>query len=218
MAVGDGGRQTLRICQMSGMNSLLAPNFALLDLLHLHPHWAKVEGTLEIDTMRLDDVSEIAAMDYLKIDIQGGELMVFENAPAKLKDCLVVHTEAMFVPMYEGQPLFSEQELALRGHGLAVHKFIEMTGHAMKPFVSKGNPIGPLSQVFWSDVVFIKDLTRLDALAPDQLLKLAVILNDVYRSVDAAHLFLAAHDRREGTALAGAFLDWLARPQVAAQG
>jgi FkbM family methyltransferase len=212
LAVGDGATHTLRICAMSGMNSLLAPNLALLGLLHQHPRWAEVRSTQEVATVRLDDVAEVAAMDYLKIDIQGGELMVFDHARAKLANCLVVHTEAMFVPMYEGQPLFAEQELALRAHGLMVHTFKELTGHVLKPFKVNGEDLAPLSQVFWSDVIFVKDLTRLDDLAPDQLLKSAVILHEAYRSIDVAHLFLKAHDARLGTTLAPAYVELITRP------
>ena len=205
LAVGDGKRHQLRMCQMSGMNSLLAPNFDLLNLLHLHGPWAQVETLVDVETRRLDDIAEIEAMDYLKIDIQGAELLVFENATEKLKDCLVVHTEAMFVPMYEGQPLFSEQELFLRRFGLQVHKFFEIQGHVLKPFAVNGNLHAPLSQVFWADVIFIKDITRLDRLRSEQLLKLAIILHDVYRSVDVAHLVLEAYDRASHTALAPAY-------------
>ena len=151
-----------------------------------------MRAIVDVDTRRLDDIAEIGAVDYLKIDIQGGEMMVFENAAEKLKDCLVVHTEVMFVPMYVGQPLFSEQELFLRKLGLQVHKFFEMQGHVLKPFVVSGDVHAPLSQVFWADVIFIKDITRLDRLRPEQLLKLAVILHDVYSSVDVAHLVLDA--------------------------
>jgi FkbM family methyltransferase len=207
LAVGDGGRHTLRLCAMSGMNSLLEPNFALLDLLHFHGAWAKVQGTIDVNTARLDDIAEIGLMDYLKIDIQGGESMVFENAPRLLRDCLVVHTEAMFVPMYLGQPLFSEQEMYLRQFRLRVHKFSELAGHALQPFMVGGDPHRPLSQLFWADVIFIRDITRLDELDASQLLKLAIVLDEVYGSVDVAHLVLQQYDRVMGDGVAPKYLD-----------
>jgi FkbM family methyltransferase len=80
VAVGDGKRHQLRLCKMSGMNSLLAPNFDLLNLVHRHGAWAQVMSVVDVDTSRLDDIAEIEAMDYLKIDIQGAEMLVFENA------------------------------------------------------------------------------------------------------------------------------------------
>jgi FkbM family methyltransferase len=216
VAVGDGNCHQFRICAMSGMNSLLAPNFDLLNLVHLHGFWAQVRTLIDVDTKRLDDCAEIEAMDYLKIDIQGGEMLVFENAAEKLKNCLVVHTEVMFVPMYVGQPLFSEQELFLRKFGLQVHKFFEMQGHVLKPFAVRGDVHAPLSQVFWADVIFIKDITRLDRLRPVQLLKLAIILHDVYGSIDVAHLMLQAYDRASSTALAPKYEAFLTRtPQAA---
>jgi FkbM family methyltransferase len=216
VAVGDGNRHQFRICAMSGMNSLLAPNFDLLNLVHLHGLWAQVRTLIDVDTKRLDDCAEIEAMDYLKIDIQGGEMLVFENGAEKLKDCLVVHTEVMFVPMYVGQPLFSEQELFLRKFGLQVHKFFEIQGHVLKPFAVGGDVHAPLSQVFWADVIFIKDITRLDRLRPEQLLKLAIILHDVYGSFDVAHLMLQAYDRASSTALAPKYESFLTRtPQAA---
>jgi FkbM family methyltransferase len=216
LAVGDGKRHQFRLCQMSGMNSLLAPNFDLLNLVHRHGAWAQVMSVVDVDTRRLDDIAEIEAMDYLKIDIQGAEMLVFENATEKLKDCLVIHTEVMFVPMYVGQPLFSEQELFLRKFGLQVHKFFEMQGHVLKPLLVNGDSHAPLSQVFWADVIFIKDITRLDRLRQEQLLKLAIILHDVYGSFDVAHLVLEAFDRAAGTALAPVYLDSLIKaPQAA---
>lgn len=216
VAVGDGKRHQFRICAMSGMNSLLAPNLDLLNLVHLHGPWAQVRSVVDVDTKRLDDLAEIEAIDYLKIDIQGGEMLVFENAMEKLKSCLVVHTEVMFVPMYVDQPLFSEQELFLRKLGLQVHKFFEMQGHVLKPFAVRGDVHAPLSQVFWADVVFIKDITRLERLRPEQLLKLAIILHDVYGSVDVAHLVLEAYDRVSRTALAPKYQAFLIQaPQAA---
>jgi FkbM family methyltransferase len=214
MAVGDGQAHSLRICQMSGMNSLLEPDFTLLNHLHYHSKWGRVLRRIDVPTVKLDDVAEIAAVDLLKIDIQGGELMVFQHGREKLKDCLVVQTECMFVPMYEGQPLFSEQELELRSHGLRVHRFVEQAGHVLKPFVVNGDPHGPLSQIFWVDAVFIKDFTKPDLLGSDQLIKLAVILHELYRSYDVVHLFLAAYDRRHGSDIATKYLAWISRSRT----
>jgi hypothetical protein len=70
--------------------------------------------------------------------------------------------------------------------------------------------------VFWADVIFIKDITRLDRLRPQQLLKLAIILHDVYKSVDVAHLVLLAYDKASGTALAPKYQAFLTQvPQAA---
>jgi FkbM family methyltransferase len=92
LAVGDGKRHTLHHCQAQGMTSLLEPNPAVLDLFHGFADWGRVVRTEEVDTVRLDDVKESEGLDLLKIDIQGAELMVFQNATRRLADALVIHT------------------------------------------------------------------------------------------------------------------------------
>jgi hypothetical protein len=50
VAVGDGKRHQFRICNMSGMNSLLPPNLDLLNLVHRHGLWAQVKTLVDVDT------------------------------------------------------------------------------------------------------------------------------------------------------------------------
>jgi hypothetical protein len=71
----------------------------------------------------------------------------------------------------------------------------------------------PLSQLFWADVIFVKDITHPERLTSEQLLKIAVILHEVYGSVDAAHLFLAAYDQRHSTAIAPAYAGFVSGPR-----
>jgi FkbM family methyltransferase len=106
--IGDGQRHVLHHCQEPGMTSLLEPNLEILSLFHGFPDWGRVIRTEEVETVRLDDIPETAALNMLKIDIQGAELMVFENARDRLSSALVIQTEVEFLPMYLGQPLFSE--------------------------------------------------------------------------------------------------------------
>ncbi len=49
-----------------------------------------------VDTRSLDDVAEITAVDFLKIDIQGGELAVLRAGRDKLRRAVAVQTEVGF--------------------------------------------------------------------------------------------------------------------------
>jgi len=138
-----------------------------------------VQERIKIPTIRLDDVDEIKNIDYLKIDIQGGELEVFKNGVNLLKNCLVIHTEVEFLPMYEGQPLFSEIELFLRERGFVFHRFTPLVSRIVQPLLHNNNKRGGLSQVTYADAIFIKDFTKFDLLSLVNLKKLALILNDV---------------------------------------
>lgn len=193
-AVYNGAEQELRVCQQEGMTSLLEPNINLLSYLHGFPEWGKVVERISIPTVRLDDFSEIKNLDYLKIDIQGGELEVFRNGTNRLKECLVIQTEVEFLPMYEGQPLFSEVELYLRELGFTFHKFFPLVSRIVQPLLINNDIYSELSQATYADAIFIKDFTKFDQLDPEQLKKISLILNDIYGSFDIALRALMACD------------------------
>ena len=145
-AVADGKAHTLHVCHAPGMTSLLRPNAAVLELFHGFSDWGRVTREEVVSTVRLDDVTEIRQMDYLKIDIQGGELMVFQNATNKLADCVVIHTEVEFLPMYVGQPLFSDVDQFLRQHGFVFHRFFPLTSRTIKPLLVNNDIYAGLSR------------------------------------------------------------------------
>jgi len=234
-AVGDGERHVLRVCASSGMTSLLPPNAELLGYFHGFPQWGRVLREVEVDTVRLDDLEEVGAIDYLKIDIQGGELMVFENGTERLRDCLAIHTEVEFLPLYVGQPLFAEIDQFMRRHGFVLHTMQPLVTRTVAPLsggacpdlgplfstshaeavrimenVFGGNPHAGMNQVLWTDAVFVRDFTRLSRLDSEQLAKYALLLHDVYRSYDLALRALMELDQRGGTSHATVYATALA--------
>lgn len=210
--VGDGGRHTLHITRAPGMTSLLEPNPELLAHFHGFPEWGRVERTEEVETRRLDDLTEIDGIDYLKIDIQGAELMAFENGIERLKECLVIHTEVEFLPMYKEQPLFAEVERFLREQGFLFHRFSPLTSRALRPFLVNNDIYQGLSQVFWADAVFVRDFTRLESLSDEQCLKAALICHDLYGSADLVVRLLMEVDRRTGSGHVQTYMQALAAP------
>ncbi|NQV82285.1 MAG: FkbM family methyltransferase [Rhodospirillales bacterium] len=208
-AVADGKTHEFKVCQASGMSSLLEPNQDLLQYYHGFPEWGKVLSRQPIDTVRLDDVEEIGNLDFLKIDIQGGELCAFENATERLAECVVIHTEVEFLPMYVDQPLFSEVEMFLRGLGFRFHRFVPLVSRIIQPMLIDDNIYQDFSQVFWADAVFVRDFTRLTELEPGKLLKLACVLHDVYGSGDLVVRALMAHDALAGSGYAVLYLQTL---------
>jgi FkbM family methyltransferase len=212
LAIGDGNRHTLHICQAPGMTSLLEPDPAVLALFHGFPEWGRVLSTEPIDTACLDDLPETAGADLLKLDIQGAELMVLRHAEARLRDAVVIQAEVEFLPLYRGQPLFSDIDLFLRERGFVLHRFFPAVSRAVQPMMLNNDPYAGLGQLVWADAVFIRDFARLDALKDRQLLAMAAILHDVYAAYDIAFRLVAEHDRRQGTALAAGYLAGLQSP------
>ena len=186
-AVGDGKTHELRVCKGSGLTSLLEPNqkaFAYLGRLQRH---ARVVERKPVETMRLDDIPDLGQIDFLKIDIQGGELSVFQNARATLSNCLAVMTEVAFTQLYVGQPLIDAQMVELRGQGFDFHKFMFLKTMALPSSLNvQMRPRAARSQAVDGDAVFIRNLMDLSSAAPEDLKRLAVLAEGCFGSHDLA--------------------------------
>lgn len=195
-AVGDGSRRTFHICNHAMTSSLYEPNTKLLKLFQNLEELVRVVKTEEMDTKRLDDLPEVAETDYLKLDIQGAELDVLKGATNLLKRVVVINTEVEFVPLYKGQPLFADVDTFLRSRGFLLHALPGCVGRAFKPMQNGRNVNNPFNQSLWAQVTYVKDFTRFHELEPEQLLRIAVIMHEVYRSADLASLALYHYDRK----------------------
>jgi FkbM family methyltransferase len=182
--VGDGKPQTLHICAASGMTSLLKPDPRMLSLFHLFPDFGRVEATFELETRPLDAIVEIEHLDFLKIDVQGGEMAVFRSGQQKLSEAVVVQTEVSFVPLYEGQPSFGEVDLELRAQGFIPHAFTDIKRWMLAPLLMNDNPRQGLNQLLEADMVYVRDFSRPEQINDEQLKHLALISHHCYHSYD----------------------------------
>jgi len=197
-AIGSGARGIFHVCKAPLTSSLLRPNRSLLEAYENLSELCEVTAEIPIDTVRLDDVGEIGAVDFLKLDIQGATLMALESAERLLERTLVVHAEAEFVPIYSGQPLFSECELFLRRKGFTFHHFHHLEGRRMK---HGEYAVGPTpSQTLWADAVFVPSLQRLDRMPARELTRLAWTMDVVYGASDMAMACLARCNGSNGLA------------------
>jgi FkbM family methyltransferase len=204
-ALGDGRLRRFYECQNPLTSSLYRPNAAMLEKFSCIS--LPIVAEHDIQTHRLDDLSEIQDIDYLKLDVQGAELDIILGAPRLIQSTLLVHTEVEFIPIYSDQPLFGDIDVALRKSGLWLHKLDSIQGRALQPLVANNNPHGPLSQILWADAaVYVRSFMTFDKVPPDKLLKLAIILHEVYASWDLAALALQHHDAQTGKGLRQAYL------------
>ena len=135
----------------------------------------------------------------LKIDIQGCELEVLRNGIDRLKDCLVIHTEVEFLPIYKNPPLYSEVEQFLISKDFLFHKVVSLVRRTVKALQLNDNLFTGFSPVFWADANFVKDFTKFDLMSPEKLQKLALILCDIYKPFYLAMRALMAFDAKIGT-------------------
>ena len=198
-AVGDGSDTKYNICHAQGMSSNLDPDIEVIKRFQLYPEAARVVDMKLIKTKKLDDVPEAKNSDLFKIDVQGSELNIFQNAQEVLKDVVLVHTEAMFVPIYKNQPLFADQDSFLRGHGFAFHTMTDIIKRTYRPLLINGDNRHGLNQLCTADVVYFASWERMYTLDVEKLLKLALMLDQIYKSYDLAQAVLKIYDERENT-------------------
>lgn len=183
-AIGDGNTHTLRICQYSGMTSLLEPDQNTLDNFIALKANAAVLERVPIATHKLDDIQEIQQLDFLKIDIQGTELSVFRSGREKLSNVVAIQTEISFVTIYENQPSFGEIDIELRNQGFIPHCFAAVKKWPISPFIYENAPLQAVNQLLEADIVYVRDFTQPQNISDEQLKHLAFIAHCCYQSFD----------------------------------
>lgn len=181
--VGSGEQGRLRVCASSGMTSLLEPDPHMLKHFPLFSEWGRVVAETRVATRRLDDVNEIDAMDFLKIDVQGSELAIFRSGRRRLAEAVMIQTEVSFLPLYKQQPVFSEIDLELRSQGFVPHALIAINRRMIQPMVG-ADPFAAIHQLLEADAVYVRDFTRPDDIGTEQLKHLALVAFHGYGSYD----------------------------------
>lgn len=197
--LGDGRRHRLRICKAPGMASLFKPDVTRLALFPELLDGAEVlEEQPEVESVRLDDIKTITAMDFLKIDAQGSECMVFQNAVQRLSEAVFIQTEVSFITIYEDQPTIADVDSELRRQGFMPHRFAAIKCWPIWPTLRVDTKHGgDVTQILEADMVYIRDITKPELISDEQLKHMALVAHYCYRSVDLVS-FCLTHLARRG--------------------
>ena len=186
-AVGKPGKGLFYGHPRSGLGSILPIDKAGVTYLG-RPGWhGKQRDPIEIDLVSLDQLpaKELPKPDVLKIDIQGGELDVFQTGRKKLSDAVAVVTEVRFSPIYENEPLWGDLDAELRGQGFALHKLMfaksvpaasSVQQQMFKPRLK--------NQLMDGDAVYIRDPLKMGDWSDEQIKLLAISAAGVFDSLD----------------------------------
>ncbi|HEY4075301.1 MAG TPA: FkbM family methyltransferase [Rhizomicrobium sp.] len=185
-ALGDGTERILHVCSLEGMSSLLVPDRRHLELFNLFPTWGEVKARIPVTTRRLDDVDEISAMDFLKMDVQGSERDVLDHGRAKLGETVFVQTEVSFITLYENQPSFGEIDLLMRELGFLPHCVTGTKIWPLAPMIVGSEPNRGIRQLLETDMVYVRDFARPENMAAEQWKHLALVAHHCYGSYDLA--------------------------------
>jgi FkbM family methyltransferase len=204
--VGNGGDAVFHRTNWHMTGSLLSPQRAWLDRYHQLGGLVQELERHPVRTVRLDDVVEAGAMDMLKIDVQGGELLVFDGAARRLDECLLVWTEVEFAPLYVGQPLFADIDARLRGHGLQFLGFNGLSGRTLAGWPARDAPAPRRQQLLWADALYVPTPQRLAALDADCTARFALLAHHVLGAWDLCHEALQRLDLLQGGNRASRYL------------
>ena len=195
------GKQTLYITKHKMCSSLYRPNEAMLAR-YANLEVASLSETCSLEVTSLDWFMEqegIEHIDFIKIDVQGAELDIFNGATKAMPQLLGVCTEVEFVELYQGQPLFADVDKALRRHGLQLHHF---TDAGRVPI--RGTSFQGKAQQLWADAVYFPSFESIDRLPARQLLKLSVLAS-LYEAFDLSEYALRRFDEMSKTHYADEF-------------
>ena len=125
--------------------------------------------------------------------------MVLQAAQATLADITVVQCEVEFVELYEGQPLMADVDAFLRSQGFCLLKFAPLKGRPFKPLRIEAHPLSPISQILWTDAIYVKDFRQRAVWSEHQLKAAAFLPHELYNASDLVSLLLSELDARHGT-------------------
>ena len=185
------GKATLYVTKYPGCSSLYPPSEEYIKRFSGNSELIELKYTVDLSTTTLEKFCKaegIKEIDFLHLDVQGGELNVLQGADGILNNSVLgLMTEVEFTEIYTGQPLFSDVDIYLRNQGLTLFDFGSMYRDRRRdiPVMSQDHP----GALIWSDAFYFRDLMRSDLSpslkTPEKLLKLAC-LADVMKFPDYA--------------------------------
>lgn len=116
---------SFNILNYSGSSSIMRPSKILK---FYHGEKMDIEQTVQVQQVRLDKVLD-GEIDVLKLDLQGYELEALKGSEQLLQTIKIITAEIEFVPLYEGQPLFSDIDLFLRQNGFKLLNLYDLWTH-----------------------------------------------------------------------------------------
>lgn len=156
-----------------GCSSIYPPNQDLINQCGNILHCMREIGREKINVTTLDawaKQAKVPAIDYMKLDTQGSELLILEGGADSIKNTRILEVEVEFNPLYEGQPLFADVDTFLRKQGFVLWKFTNLIHYSppeenqielgsFNACYSDKNEFSTLrgGQLFWADAHYVRE-------------------------------------------------------------
>jgi len=169
----------INLCRKPGVSSHFLPD---LNFAQKFPKSDRfdVVGDVDVKAIRLDSV-DIKQCDFIKLDIQGGELAVLQGAEKLLPGVFGLEIEVEFLHIYKSQPLFGDICTYLAEHDL---EFVDFTN--LCRWNRQQRRI--FGQCVFGDALFLKSPERIKQYFDDT----KIMLSDVRRYIAILALYRRA--------------------------
>jgi FkbM family methyltransferase len=149
-----------------------------------------VVGSTEIECQTVDDLLAKTGkqVDFIKLDLEGGELAVLEGAVNALESAIGLHVEVCFQSLRDSQPLFGDIARFLHQRGLEFIDFVSL-------FRWERDSFGGLGQAIFGDALFLRGPENLMALADGKFItprraRVYLAILTIYERFDLAWKFI----------------------------
>lgn len=165
------------LCRKPMVSSAYLPNRELLDQFPDSQRFDIIKKEI-LQAEPLSKDGEVKNIDFIKLDIQGGELNALKGLGDSLDNCLGMEIEIEFSEMYKSQPLFGD-----------VHNFLCSKGFYFSDFVNlikwERDSHEGYGRCIFGDGLWIRELTTLNLKNKETYLKYAAICS-IYGKIDEA--------------------------------
>ncbi len=126
LAVGDqDGTCMMNVSEASDMSSALPSSAELMSALPKTRVVEQVEVPMKtLDTL-LEDLNLEDKNVFVKMDTQGYEMRILQNAPKALKSVVGLQLELSLFELYEGETLYDDIIAFLKSYGFSAHMIVE---------------------------------------------------------------------------------------------
>lgn len=156
--VGDGAIHTMHITKKETGTSLFEPNHEILEK-YSNSDRFKVIREVKVKTTNLREYEEFSnwEINYLKIDIQGAELLLLKNLPDEFwKKLLGCEIEVSFIEIYKRGATASQILAEMEKNGFRLIQLRKQYWY---------NELTDSRELAWADCVFVRNEIDLESLA-----------------------------------------------------
>lgn len=138
----------IHLCKAPMTSSVYPPNRGFVDLFAEADRFDVVSKE-KLNATTIDQL-ELTTTDFIKLDIQGGELNALKGAEKTLKNCLGLEIEVEFLPIYKNQPLYADVTNFLREHNFEFIDFLRICRW------ERNNIYTNMGQAAWGDGLYLR--------------------------------------------------------------